>query len=135
MNTADATKLPCFFFFSFTAQPAIFFHTPIPCLLGPPPPPPANQFPYFFVLEGWGGPGQQTLVSRAERICKLACTSASEASGNPIVRKYLFHDPPPSKQASKRTFSISVCMCCAAGVLGTGSVAQESGKGRSVKKN
>ncbi|CAK9202811.1 unnamed protein product [Sphagnum troendelagicum] len=54
----------------------------------------------------------------------------------PNCQEYLFHDPPPpSKQASEWTFSISVCMCCAAGVLRTGSVAQESGKGRSVKKN
>jgi hypothetical protein len=56
----------------------------------------------LFLRGGGGGPGRQTLVIRAEWICKLACTSASEASGYPIVRNTFSttHHHPASKQAS-----------------------------------
>jgi hypothetical protein len=53
---------------------------------------------HIFIFCSWrvgGGarPGRQTLVSWAERICKLACTSASEASGNPQLSGVPFPCP------------------------------------------
>jgi hypothetical protein len=106
---ADATKLACFF--SFTAQPAIFSHPPIACLLLPTP---ANQYPIFFLfLSGGGGgggagPADFGELSRVDMQAGLHFSLGGE--WKPNCQEYLFHDPPSSEQASKQTF----CCACAA---------------------
>ncbi len=131
-------KVALFFFFFLHCSASYFFPYSDPLFIRPPTPPSSQSIPIFFCSWGVGGAGPADfgVPSRADMQAGLHFSLGGE--WKPNCQEIPFPRPTTeqaSKQASKRTFSISVCMCCAAGVLGTGSVAQESGKGRSVKKN
>jgi len=91
---------------------------------------PINTHIFSFLTGGGGGgrawPADFGELSGADMQAGLHF-SLGGGEWKPNCQEYLFHDPQPTEQASKRTFSCN--MCCAAGVLRTGSVAQESGKG------